>query len=154
MLKVGARLLRPRPVRYLLRHGAHRIDRQLLRLSNGRISTAMVTPELLLTTTGARSGEPRVTPLTYFTDNGRVIVVASNYGGRRHPAWYHNVRANPQVTLAAGGYEGAFVGEEVMGAERDRLWRIAKEWIPSYADYEQMTGGRTIPILAFSEISV
>lgn len=152
MLKVGARLLRPRPVRYVVRHVVPRIDPPLLRLTNGRVSSAMVTPELLLTSTGARSGRQRVTPLTYFTDDARVIVVASNYGGRRHPAWYHNVKRNPQVTLAAGGYEGTFVGEEITGAERDRLWRIAKEWIPSYADYEKLTQGRTIPILAFTEV--
>jgi deazaflavin-dependent oxidoreductase (nitroreductase family) len=152
MLKVGARLLRPRPVRYVVRHVVPRIDPPLLRLTNGRVSSAMVTPELLLTSIGARSGQQRVTPLTYFTDDGRVIVVASNYGGRRHPAWYHNVKRNPQVTLAAGGYEGTFVGEEITGAERDRLWRIAKEWITSYADYEKLTQGRTIPILAFTEV--
>lgn len=154
MLKFGARLLRPRPVRYLVRHIVPRIDPPLLRVSGGRVSSAMVTPELLLTTVGAKSGEQRVTPLTYFTDNGRVIVVASNYGGRRHPAWYHNVSKQPRVTLSAGGYEGTFVGEEVTGAERDRLWELAKNWIPSYADYERLTQGRTIPILAFTEIAV
>ena len=113
----------------------------------------MLTPELLLTTVGAKTGERRVTPLTYFTDNGRVIVVAANYGGRRHPAWYHNVRKQPRVRLTAGRYEGTFVGEEVTGAERDRLWELAKKWIPSYADYEKSTQGRTIPILAFTEIA-
>lgn len=153
MLKAGAWLLRPRPVRYVVRHVVPRIDPPLLRLSGGRVSTAMVTPELLLTTTGARTGKQRVTPLTYFTDRGRAIVVASNYGGRRHPAWYHNVIRNPRVTLAAGGYEGTFVGEEVTGAERDRLWALAKDWIPSYGDYEKLTQGRTIPILAFTEIA-
>jgi hypothetical protein len=62
------------------------------------------------------------------------------------------VRKQPRVTLAAGGHEGTFVGEEVTGAERDRLWELAKNWIPSYADYEQLTQGRTIPILAFTEV--
>lgn len=138
-------------MRYLVRHIVPRIDPPLLRLTRGRVSSAMATPELLLTSVGAKTGEQRVTPLTYFTDSGRVIVVASNYGGRRHSAWYHNVRKQPRVTLAAGGYDGTFVGEEVTGAERDRLWELAKNWIPSYADYEKLTQGRTIPILAFTE---
>lgn len=154
MPELGARLLRRRSVRYLVRHIVPRIDPPLLHLSGGRVSSAMVTPELLLTTVGAKTGQRRVTPLTYFTDNGRVIVVAANYGGRRHPAWYHNVRKQPRVRLTAGRYEGTFVGEEVTGAERDRLWELAKNWIPSYADYEKSTQGRTIPILAFTEIAL
>ncbi len=82
-----------------------------------------------------------------------MIVVASNYGGSRHPAWYYNVLANPGgVTISAGGYTGTFVGQEVMGAERDRLWNVAKAFIPPpYAEYERLAGGRTIPVLAFTE---
>jgi deazaflavin-dependent oxidoreductase (nitroreductase family) len=71
----------------------------------------MVTPLVLLTHKRAKSGGERTTPLIYFTDGDRVILIASNYGGTRHPSWYHNVKANPTVTLAAGGFEGRFVGE-------------------------------------------
>jgi len=112
----------------------------------------MVTPELLLVTVGAKTGKRRTTPLTYFTDDGRAIVVASNYGGSRHPAWYYNVLANPRVTISAGGYTGTFVGQEVTGDERDRLWTLAKEFIPSYADYERLAARRTIPLLMFTEV--
>ena len=107
---------------------------------------------MLLTHIGAKSGQRRVTPLTYFTDGDRVIVIASNYGGGRHPAWYHNVKANPQVTLAAGGYEGRFVAEEVTGAERDRLWGLVTQFLPNYARYEDMAGDRRIPVVAFREV--
>ncbi len=151
MLRLGAALTRPRPMRWLMQHVAPRIDPTLLRLTNGRLSTALVTPEVLLVHTGAKSGRQRSTPLTYFTDRGRVIVIASNYGGARHPAWYHNVKAHPRVTLAAGGYRGTFVGEQVTGDERDRLWRLATQFIPSYGDYERLAGSRRIPILAFTE---
>ena len=105
---------------------------------------------VLLTSTGAKSGAQRATPLIYFTDGDRVILVASNYGGTRHPAWYHNVKANPQVTLLAGGVEGRFVGEEVTGAERERLWALAKKWNPGYEQYESSAKGRHIPLLAFT----
>ncbi len=111
----------------------------------------MVTPELLLVSVGAKTGRQRTTPLTYFTDGGRVIVVASNYGGSRHPAWYYNVLANPVVRISAGGYTGTFVGQEVTGADRERLWNLAKEFIPSYAGYERLAGRRTIPLLMFTE---
>src|SRR5919106_3589239 len=59
-------------------------------------------PLLLLTTTGARSGLPRVAPLAYTTDNGRLVVIASKGGAPSHPDWYYNVRANPEVTVEVG----------------------------------------------------
>lgn len=150
LLKIGAKLTSPAPVRRVLRHVAHRIDRPLLKASKGRLSSALVTPEVLITHTGARTGKQRTTPLTYFTDRGRVIVIASNYGGSRHPAWYFNVIVNPTVTLSAGGYTGSFVATEVTGEERARLWRLACEFIPNYADYERLAGDRTIPVIAFT----
>lgn len=151
MLRVGARLTGNKPGRWLARRVAPRVDRPLLRLSRGRVSSAMVTPELLLVTVGAKTAKRRTTPLTYFTDDGRVVVVASNYGGSRHPAWYYNVLAHPRVTISGGRYTGTFVGHEVSGAERDRLWELAKTFIPSYAEYERLAGGRTIPVLVFTE---
>lgn len=59
-------------------------------------------------------------------------MVASNYGGARHPAWYYNVRANPSVTLCGGGFEGRFVAEEITAPEYDRPWALAKQWNPGY----------------------
>ncbi|MCT7658427.1 nitroreductase family deazaflavin-dependent oxidoreductase [Mycobacterium deserti] len=123
----------------------------MIKLTNGHVSMSMVIPEVLLTHTGAKTGKQRSTPLTYFTDGGRVIVIASNYGGDKHPAWYHNVKANPRVTLASRGYRGTFVGEEMTGAERDRLFELAKQFMPNYASYEQMAGNRRIPVVAFTE---
>ena len=85
---------------------------------------------VLLTSKGAKSGVQRTTPLIYFTDGDRVVLIASNYGGTRHPAWYYNVKADPAVTLLGGGFEGKFTGEEATGAERQRLWALAKQWNP------------------------
>jgi len=151
LLRLGARLTGNTPGRWLTRRVAPRVDRRLLRWSRGRLSSAVVTPELLLIHTGAKTGRRRTTPLTYCTDDDRVIVVASNYGGSRHPLWYYNVLAQPRVTISAGGYTGTFVGQEVSGTERARLWDLATAFIPSYADYERLAGGRTIPVLAFTE---
>lgn len=135
---------------FLKRYG-WRIDRAVIKLTNGHVSMSLVLPEVLLTHTGAKTGAQRSTPLTYFTDGGRIITIASNYGGDRHPAWYHNVKANPRVTLSARGYTGTFVGEEVTGAERDRLFDLAKQFVPTYADYEELAAGRRIPVVAFTE---
>lgn len=136
---------------WYLRHVSPRVDPALMRRTRGRVSSIGTWPRfVLLTHTGAKSGIERTTPLIYFTDGDRVILVASNYGGSRHPAWYHNVLANPTVTLCGGGYEGRFVGHEVTGAEYDRLWALAKQWNPGYNMYEASSGDRRIPLLAFT----
>ncbi|OBB40515.1 nitroreductase family deazaflavin-dependent oxidoreductase [Mycobacterium sp. 852002-51961_SCH5331710] len=151
LVRAGARLMGTAPARWFLGRIGWRIDRAVIKLTNGHVSMSLVLPEVLLTHTGAKSGQQRSTPLTYFTDAGRVIVIASNYGGDRHPAWFHNVKANPRVTLSARGYRGTFVGEEVTGAERDRLFGLAKQFVPNYADYEKRAGKRRIPVVAFTE---
>ncbi|HEX6688820.1 MAG TPA: nitroreductase/quinone reductase family protein [Solirubrobacterales bacterium] len=107
----------------------------------------------MLTTTGARSGLKRTVPLLFFTDGQRVILMASNYGGSRHPAWFHNVSANPEVTLCAGGYEGQFIGREAGGEERERLWELAQKLTRGYSKYQDTTQGREIPVLAFTPVS-
>src|SRR3712207_3475401 len=78
-----------------LKHISPRVDPPLTRWTRGRLSSLLVVPPVLLHAVGAKSGQPRVTPLTYFTDGDRVILIASNYGGRRNPGWYYNVKANP-----------------------------------------------------------
>ena len=139
--------------RRFLRSCGWRIDRAVIRATNGHLSMSLVLPEVLLTHTGARTGRQRSTPLTYFTDRDRVITIASNYGSDRHPAWYHNVKAHPRVTLSARGYTGTFVAEEITGTERDRLFDLGKQFVPNYADYERMAGARRIPVVAFTEVT-
>lgn len=151
VLVAGARFMRTRPAQEFLRRYGWRLDRAVIKATNGRVSMSLMVPEVLLTHTGAKSGLERSTPLTYFTDRGRVIVVASNYGGLKHPAWYHNVKANPRVTLASRGYRGTFIGEEATGAERDRLFALAQQFMPNYTEYQKTTGGRRIPVIAFTE---
>src|SRR5713101_6497128 len=79
-------------------------------------------PLLLLTTTGARSGQPRTTPMMYIPDGDRLLVIASNIGAPAHPGWYHNLAAHPQVTVEVGAetYDATAVVTE--GSERHRLW--------------------------------
>lgn len=138
---------------WYLRHLSPRLDPTPMRWTHGRVSSIGTWPRfLLLTHTGAKSGTERTTPLICFSDGDRAILIASNYGGTRHPAWYHNVTANPTVTLSECGFDGRFLGEEVTGAEYDRLWTLAKEWNPCYDMYEASSGDRRIPLLAFTPI--
>jgi deazaflavin-dependent oxidoreductase (nitroreductase family) len=128
--------------RYILPH----LDRPLLHLSRGRYSMSPGQPILLLISIGARSGQPRATPLLYLRDGDRVIVIASNGGRERHPAWYYNLRANPQANVFLGGRAGTYVAYEAQGEERAELWRKAVDYFEGFRLYEQRTR-RIIPIV-------
>jgi deazaflavin-dependent oxidoreductase (nitroreductase family) len=131
-----------------------RIDPYLLRASGGRVSTFAGAPIVDVTAPGKKSGEPRRTALLYFTQGDEVILVASSFGRERHPAWYHNVMAAPEVHLHAKGHEGRYVAREVRGEERDRLYGLATGIYPGYADYESRAAaaGRTIPVVALRPV--
>src|SRR5436190_23247486 len=104
-------------------HVANPIDRRLLPLSGGRVGLFLGQPVGLLETVGARSGEPRQTPLLYLDEGERVVLVASKAGSARHPSWYHNLTANPRVRfLRRGGHRADYLAREATGAERDDLW--------------------------------
>jgi deazaflavin-dependent oxidoreductase (nitroreductase family) len=104
-------------------------------------------PMVLLTTTGARSGARRTTPLVYLPDGDRIVVFASKAGAPTNPDWYHNLRANPDVTVEVGGETKQLRAVEVTGEERDRLFEEQKRRMPGFADYEQKTT-RVIPVVA------
>jgi deazaflavin-dependent oxidoreductase (nitroreductase family) len=123
-----------------------RLDPPLLALSGGRVSSAWPLVTALLETRGAKSGLPRRTATLYFHDRGSVIVVASLRGWPRHPAWYHNLRAHPEVRF--GGLP--FTAETVTDADEcDRLWGLADRVYPPYAEYRRLaaTSNRRIPIV-------
>jgi deazaflavin-dependent oxidoreductase (nitroreductase family) len=131
---------------------APRIDHTVGRMSGGRL-TSLPIPMLFLTHRGARSGRTYTTPLLYFTDgpDDEVVLMASNYGRERHPAWLANVRANPEVELTARGRRGRYRARIAEGAERERLWGLAKQFTRAYADYEQRAP-RTIQVVVCSPL--
>jgi deazaflavin-dependent oxidoreductase (nitroreductase family) len=126
-----------------------RIDRQVLYFSRGRFSMSPGQPILLLISTGAKSGLPRSTPLLYLQDGERIIVIASNGGQPRHPAWYYNLRANPKATIFLGGRTGSYVAHEAMGEEREMLWRQAAAYFVGFNLYKQRVS-RNIPVIVLT----
>lgn len=103
-------------------------------------------PLLLLHHTGARSGTARINPLAYLSDDGRYVVFASKGGSPSNPAWYHNLKARPNVTIEVGTDTIDAVASEATGEERDRLYRTQATRVPQFADYERATD-RTIPVM-------
>jgi deazaflavin-dependent oxidoreductase (nitroreductase family) len=131
---------------------ANKVDPYLMRASRGLLKMPSGTPTVLLTHTGAKSGRKRVTPLVYFTDDGNVVLIASQTGKAKHPAWFHNLKANPEIELWAGGHGGAYRAHEAEGEERQRLWRLATLLYPGYDDYQSKAdaAGRRIPVVVCS----
>jgi deazaflavin-dependent oxidoreductase (nitroreductase family) len=103
-------------------------------------------PLVLLTTTGARSGQPRTSPMMYLDDGGRRYVFASKAGAPTNPDWYHNLKANPEVTVEVGTDELRATAREVTGAERDRIYGHQAGLYPGFAEYQEKTA-RTIPVV-------
>jgi deazaflavin-dependent oxidoreductase (nitroreductase family) len=101
---------------------------------------------IALTTTGRRSGRSRTATLYAFTDAGNLVIVGSRGGAARHPAWVHNLRAEPRATVRRGRAEEAVVANEVAdGVERERLWQLVTAAFPLYGAYQRRTA-RTIPL--------
>ena len=146
-----ARLVATRPMGWLSRAVAWRIDPWIMRATRGRIGTGLLLPTALLETRGARSGLPRRNSVIYFHDGERVTIVALKLGLPEHPAWFHNARAEPEVRLGGLPFRAEVVVDE---AERRRLWELADRVFPGYAAYRVRAAatGRVIPILQLHPI--
>ena len=102
---------------------------------------------LVLTTTGAKTGEQRETPLVYSRDGNDIVIIASMGGAPSHPAWYHNLVANPRVTIEVDGDRIDAIAHVADTDERRRLYDQHADLHPSFTEYEAKTGGRVIPVI-------
>jgi deazaflavin-dependent oxidoreductase (nitroreductase family) len=102
---------------------------------------------VLLTTKGARSGERRTTPMMFHRDGDRILVIASNSGAPKAPAWYHNLVANPEVEVEVGDERFDAVAKPLEGDDYDRAWAEIKQAYRFFAAHEEKAG-RTIPVVA------
>jgi deazaflavin-dependent oxidoreductase (nitroreductase family) len=106
-------------------------------------------PLLLLHHTGAKSGQRRVNPLAYQADGGRYVIFASKGGAPSNPAWYHNLKAQPNVTIDVGTEAIDVVASEATCEQRERLYRTQAERVPQFAEYAQQTD-RVIPVMVLT----
>jgi deazaflavin-dependent oxidoreductase (nitroreductase family) len=123
-----------------------KIDPYLLRATRGRLGMGLVLPTALLETRGAKTGAVRRNGVIYFHDGDRVTIIASRQGDARHPGWFHNLRAHPDVTFGGIPMRATVVTDE---AERRRLWTLADRVFAPYATYraDAAQANRTIPIV-------
>jgi len=108
-------------------------------------------PMLLLTTTGAKSGVERTTPLVCRPEGGTLVIIASKAGAPEHPAWYHNIVANPEVTVEYGTETFRARARIAKGDERERLYAAQAALLPAFDEYRQRTT-REIPVVVLEPI--
>src|SRR5271154_3384212 len=103
-------------------------------------------PVLLLTSTGAKSGTRRTTPVMYLPDGERMVIFASKAGAPTNPAWFHNLVANPSASIEVGTETGEVNASVVSGEERERLFARQEELFPQFTEYARKTT-REIPVV-------
>ena len=125
-----------------------------MRAHGGKVTQGQLAgfPHLILTTTGARPGMPRTTVVAYSRAGSRYVIAATAGGAPKHPAWYHNLVADPNVTIEVDGRTVDATARVTQGDERARLWDSHVAVLPYFADYPNKTS-RVIPVIALEPAS-
>ncbi|MCA9630878.1 MAG: nitroreductase family deazaflavin-dependent oxidoreductase [Myxococcales bacterium] len=130
-----------------------RIHTWLYRKTRGRVGHGLIGLKiLLLGSVGRKSGQLRVAPLPYFRVADYLVVIASNAAQAKHPAWYHNIRANPLVDVQLKGERFSARTRVLEGEERERAWRVVTTKEPRYAHYQELVE-RKIPVVALERVA-
>jgi deazaflavin-dependent oxidoreductase (nitroreductase family) len=135
---------------WLLASRLHQLDAPVLRWTKNRTSlTSWLTglPVIMLETRGTKTGLPRRTPLVALVDGDKIILIASYFGSKRHPAWYYNLKAHPQAVVFASGETFRYYARQAEGVEHARYYKMAEAVYPGYALYKHKAGSRTIPVM-------
>jgi deazaflavin-dependent oxidoreductase (nitroreductase family) len=143
------------PVSWLLARSLDRIDRAVFQVSKGRHTCASLIsglPVVMLTTTGARTGRPSTVPVVGIPDGEKLAVIASNYGQRRHPAWYHNLVANPAAEVSVHGVQKRMRARLAHGQERDHIWARGIAIYPAWNVYQRRASQREIAIFVLEKV--
>ncbi len=148
--RANSQLTKFKPMAWLFSHTMHHLDRAVYKMSNGRFTAVSLLtglPVVILTTTGAKSGKARAMPLIATPNGNDLILIASYYGNRRHPGWYHNLKATPACTVERNGRALPYTAREAKGEEKAACWQLAAQIFPNYNTYKSRTKGREIPLM-------
>jgi deazaflavin-dependent oxidoreductase (nitroreductase family) len=136
-------LMSPAGYRFLL-HVAPRIDKVLIPPTRGRLSSIGIGRVGLVTTTGAKSGSPRIHPLTLINNSDGLLAIGSNYGRAKHPAWSANLLAHPECTIEFMGPPAKYRAELLTGDARASAWATATDFYAGYERYRASCAPREI----------
>ena len=143
------------PGAWLFARVLHRIDGPVFRMTRGRATVASLLsglPVVMLTSTGAKTGQPRTVPLLGIPDGDGVAIIASNWGQYRHPAWYYNLKANPDAQISVNGVRRHVRAVPVEGRHRTEIWDSAQRVYPGYSQYERRAAHRQIVVFALNPV--
>ncbi len=147
--RVMQRVASSRPGAWVFQRTLYPFDKALFRMTGGRVTVPSIVaglPVIMLTTTGAKSGQPRTMPLLGVPIGGDLAVIGSNYGQRRTPGWVYNLEADPSATVAYRDQAVDVVARLADEAESDTAFDLAADVYPGYAKYRQRASHRTIRV--------
>lgn len=137
------------PGSWVLSRVLDRLDRLTFRLTKGRhLASSLMSalPVAMVTTTGARSGRRRTVPLLAMPTDDGLAIIGSNYGKPKHPAWRHNLRANPEGEVDVEGERWPFRAVELEDERRERVWQTALRTYPGFTAYARRAAPRRISV--------
>jgi len=128
---------------------AHRVDKALLKLTNGKFSITelMGWPIIEITTVGAKTGQLHTMPLIGIIDNEKIAIIASSFGRAHNPGWYYNLKAHPECEVLFKGKTEKYIARETTGAEYEKYWQLAVSYYAGYEKYKERAAHRHIPVM-------
>jgi deazaflavin-dependent oxidoreductase (nitroreductase family) len=143
------RFLMLRPVTAFFAPWIHRVDKAILKLTKGKYTLAEIPGwEIVqLTTTGAKTGQPRTLPLIGLFDDERIALIASSFGRRHNPAWYYNLKAHPECQVRSSERTGSYIAREIEGDEYKKYWELGVSYYEGYEKYKERASHRHIPVM-------
>jgi len=127
----------------------YRLDHFVLKFTHGQVTVTQIVglPIIELTTTGAKTGQPRTMPLVSLPDGERIILIASNFGKKHNPGWYHNLKAHPECTVKYASQQRIYRAREAHAAEREEYFQLANSYYEGYERYMERAAPRRIPVM-------
>ena len=127
----------------------HRMDQAILRLTGGKFTATEILGWniIQLRTIGAKTNQPRTTPLIGMFDQDKIALIASSFGRKHNPGWYYNLRAHPECEVRFSAHAGTYLAREAIGEEYDLSWQMAVSFYTGYEKYQQRASYRHIPVI-------
>jgi len=143
------RVLMLKPISAILAKVLHHVDSIVLRLTDGRYTVTRIVglPIIQLTTIGAKTGQPRTMPLVSLPDREKIALIASNFGQKKNPGWYYNLKVHPECDVHFHGRTRKFIAREAFGDEYNHYFYIAISYYEGYEKYKERAAPRHIPVM-------
>jgi len=143
------RFIMLRSVTAFFANKVHVVDKLILKLTGGKYTVSGLAgwTMIQLTTTGAKTGQARMSPLVGLLDEEKIAIVASSFGRVHNPNWYYNLKAHPECIVEWNGRSGIFIARETNKEEYEKYWQLALAYYTGYEKYKERAAHRHIPLM-------